>query len=185
MFDANNSWKLYYTLRRYTLMPTHPHCQGTWRRRFSDYSGGSRSTMRMTAWSIRFYYRTSPWSSMLRMGRYWVELGHHGACCNVQRLVPEVHQDDFSCHPYRMPPLLQFWSYERFAIVWPNINLSPYTQDMYHDAQEDIPTVDVSSSDILSRIKGNAMMQDQSQGKNMTSFILVWALRRIITLRPV
>jgi hypothetical protein len=43
-------------------------------------------------------------------------------------------------------------------------------------------SVDVLSSDILSMIEESATMQDQSQDKNTTNFILVLSLRRVITL---
>jgi hypothetical protein len=37
--------------------------------------------------------------------------------------------------------LLQLWSYERFTIARTNIIPSPYDKDMYHDTQEDMPTM--------------------------------------------
>jgi hypothetical protein len=45
--------------------------------------------------------------------------------------------------------------------------------------------VDVVSSDILSRNRKSATMQDQSQGRTRRVFRLVRALRRVKTLRPV
>jgi hypothetical protein len=48
-----------------------------------------------------------------------------------------------------------------------------------------VQTVDVVSSDILSRNGKSATMQDQSQGRIRRVFRLVRALRRVKTLRTV
>jgi hypothetical protein len=37
--------------------------------------------------------------------------------------------------------MLQLWSYERFTIARPRIDLSPYEQYLYHDGEEDQPTM--------------------------------------------
>jgi hypothetical protein len=55
----------------------------------------------------------------------------------------------------------------------------------YEEFRLCLDTVDVMSSDILSRNGKSVTVQDQSRGRTRRVFRLVRALRRVKTLRPV
>jgi hypothetical protein len=66
-----------------------------------------------------------------------VELGRCGPCCDVPRLCQGCTKTAPDAILTGCPLLLQLWSYQRFAIAQPIIDLRPYEQDLYHDGQED------------------------------------------------